>query len=175
MIKFSIGLAVTSTVAIVTGYQGKAKDNVKQIKATFSRIREIEKAIYLEREEQAKEHYGINGLPRSQRLKDPTGQRAIKRMEPILGVYLNDGTYVEKPEEWITVYQETCNFFEYSEAKQIIQKRFIERKSIERVLLDIGCLSRKTFFTLQDQIIYFALGVAEGMGIFRNQQILKEA
>ena len=151
------------------------KDSVKQIKATFSRIREIEKAIFLEREEQAKEHYGINGMPRSQRLKDPTGQRAIKRMEPILGVYLNDGTYVEKPEEWITVYQETCNFFEYSEAKQIIQKRFIERKSIERVLLDIGCLSRKTFFTLQDQIIYFALGVAEGMGIFRNQQILKEA
>ena len=31
--------------------------------------------------------------------------------------------------------------------------------------MDIGCLSRKTFFTLQDQIIYFALGVAEGMGL----------
>ena len=151
------------------------KDSVKQIKATFSRIREIEKAIYLEREEQTKEHYGINGMPRSQRLKDPTAQRALKRLEPIQGVYLNDGTWIEKPEEWLAIYQETCSFFEYSEAKTIIQKRFIERKSIERTLLDIGCLSRKTFFTLQDQIIYFALGVAEGMGIFRNQQILKEA
>ena len=70
------------------------KDCVKQIKATFSRIREIEKAIFLEREEQTKEHYGINGMPKSQRLKDPPAQRTLKRLGPIQGVYLNDGTWV---------------------------------------------------------------------------------
>ena len=141
------------------------REAVKKIKNYFSRIREIEKAIFEARLDQEREKYGSDGMPRSTRLSDPTAQRALKRLEPIRTVILADGTWVERPEEWIQVYEEACSFFAYSEARVIIQKRFIERKSIERTLMDIGCLSRKTFFTLQDQIIYFALGVAEGMGL----------
>ena len=53
------------------------REAVKKIKNYFSRIREIEKAIFEARLEQEREKYGSDGMPRSTRLSDPTAQRAL--------------------------------------------------------------------------------------------------
>lgn len=141
------------------------REAVKKVKLCLTRIREIEKAVAEMRIEQEARQSSSYGMPRSGRIGDPTAQKALRQMEPIRGLFLSDGTYIEYPEGWITVYKESLRFFTYLEARQVLQKRFVERKSVERSLLDIGCLSRKTLFSIQDQIIYFSLGVAEGLGL----------
>lgn len=144
------------------------REAVKKVKFCLTRMREIEKAIVEARLEQESNQNASHGMPRSGRIGDPTARKAIRQTEPLRGIFLSDGTYIEQPENWLIVYQEALRFFTYREARQVLQMRFIEKKSVERSVLDIGCLSRKTLFAIQDQIIYFSLGVAEGLGLLAD-------
>ena len=138
------------------------------VKRRFTQIRAIEKALALARIEY--EDSGLWGRGNSGYLvSDPVGEQAIKSLEEIKAVVLNDGTLIKDPGEWVAVFKATRSYFKHTPADQIIVCRYLERKSVERTLLEIGYLSRKTFFTLQDQVVYFALGVAEGLGLLNKK------
>jgi|GEM_PF-2401288 len=145
------------------------REAAKKVKFCLSRMREIEKIVAEIRLEKEAVRQGALGMPRSGRMGDPTSRLALGRLEPVREIILADGTLIRNPEGWIRVYREVCKFFSDTDGRKVLQYRFIERKSVERTLLEIGYLSRKTLFAIQDHMVYFALGIADGLGLLADE------
>ncbi len=148
------------------------REGVKEVKRHLGRVREIQRAVREARQEAEGRSHREVGMPGGTRLSDSTSSQALKRMEPLHYVLLSDGTMIADPEGWIEVYQATVHFFSGTEGGQILQLRLVEGRSVEWSLIEIGCLCRKTLFSIQDQVVHFALGVAQGLGVLEKQKEL---
>ena len=100
-------------------------------------------------------------------ISNPTMTKALKRLEEVKEVVLNDGTVVRYPERWAKVFALLKASWGETEDYPVFEQLFIHRKTIICAGIETY-RSRRSVLDIKSRILYFALGLAESLGIFKN-------
>lgn len=148
------------------------RERVKLVKFHLSKIKQIIRCLQ-ERREMIRTEIRAQELSHTNMMtlghSDPTGFHVAQCNQEIKKLLLNDGTMIHYPERWALVYLTTQNFFKGEEGEQILKYRFMDNLPVDFTLAKLDCVCRKTMFVIQDQVIHFALGVAEQQGLLKEK------
>ena len=134
----------------------------RRVEAVFRRQKAIEQAVYEIRASSGCTH-DKNRTPGSSYISDPTAMTAIRNMDEIKSVALDDGFVVQYPERWLKVISTTYD--SCGDSSAAFRLRCAGRRWDEACAeLHIG---RSTYFTMLDDVTHFALAAACQMGLIR--------
>ncbi|WP_432748671.1 hypothetical protein [Pectinatus frisingensis] len=137
------------------------------IKRIFNRYDDIKKAIWEARND-SYIPFGFEGG--HAHVSDTTANKAISAVMPIKAVFINNDKEMYKvfhPEDWITVYESTCNYYAYNKLlSDFIHMRYREHANDIKISVKLN-ISKTTQHEYHKKIMAHAALIAVQMNLIK--------
>jgi len=131
----------------------------------FKHYNDIKKAIYEKRMDPGTQKQGEGG---HSFISDPTAQKAMRNADELDTVTVNygvrDSQVVRRPESWLKVVERTRLYYGSNIQGRMIAMTYDENVSWREVCKELK-MRRATYYTLMNDVVNLATGVALGLGL----------